>query len=115
PYFAGIGGTSTSSYFNPNSFAIGDNSPGVEMAGITKTAVTDGYFRYSLSGLSTNTFSGPLGGGCPQTPGGPPCSPGGGRNVKFYGRMTQSFGGYGIVTGQLTALFVVYGNAPTML
>src|SRR2546422_5214343 len=68
PYFAGIGGTSTSTYLNPNSFAIGDNSPGVEMAGITKTAVTDGFFRYSLAGLSTNTFSGPLGGGCPQPP-----------------------------------------------
>ena len=63
PYFAGITGTSTSFYNNPNSFAIGGNSPGIEMAGITKTAVTDGFFRYSLAGLSTNTFSGPV--SCP--------------------------------------------------
>ncbi len=54
PYFAGITGTATSTYNNPNAFAIGENSPGVEMAGITKTAVTDGFFRYSLAGLSTN-------------------------------------------------------------
>jgi len=104
PYFAGIGGTSTSTYLNPNSFAIGENSPGVEMAGITKTAVTDGYFRYSLAGLSTNSFSGPVSGGTGT----------GGRNVNFYGRMTQSFGGYGIVTGQRIGLFGVYGNAPTI-
>ena len=104
PYFAGIGGTSTSSYLNPNSFTIGENSPGIEMAGITKTAVTDGYFRYSLAGLSTNTFSGPVSGG----------SGTGGRNVNFYGRMTQSFGGYGIVTGQRIGLFGVYGDAPTV-
>ena len=113
PYFAGISGTSTSSYANPNSFVIGENSPGIEMAGITKTAVTDGVFRYSLAGLSTNTFSGPLsgcgGGNCPN--GAPPGT--GGRNVNFYGRMTQSFGGYGIVTGHRIGLFGVYGNAPT--
>jgi len=101
PYSGSIG---LRQYTNPNSFAIGDNSPGVELAGITKTAVTDGVFRYSLAGLSTNTFSGPVSGG-----GGT-----GGRNVNFYGRMTQSFGGYGIVTGQRIGLFGVYGNAPTM-
>jgi hypothetical protein len=104
PYFAGATGTSTSSYLNPNSFAIGENSPGVEMAGTTKTAVTDGVFRYSLAGLSTNTFSGPVSGGAGT----------GGRNVNFYGRMTQSFGGYGIVTGQRIGLFGAYGNAPTI-
>jgi len=104
PYFAGATGTSTSSYLNPNSFAIGENSPGVEMAGITKTAITDGVFRYSLAGLSTNTFSGPVSGGDGT----------GGRNVNFYGRMTQSFGGYGIVTGQRIGLFGAYGNAPTI-
>jgi hypothetical protein len=112
PYTATISGTSTSTYLNPNSFAIGENSPGVEMAGITKTAVTDGYFRYSLAGLSTNTFSGPLG-GCP-TNATTPCGTGG-RNVNFYGNMTQSFGGYGIVTGQRIGMFGVYGNAPTMV
>ena len=104
PYFAGPTRTSTSSYLNPNSFAIGENSPGAELAGITKTAVTDGVFRYSLAGLSTNTFSGPVSGG----------SGTGGRNVNFYGRMTQSFGGYGIVTGQRIGLFGAYGNAPTI-
>ena len=113
PYFAGISGTSTSSYANPNSFVVGANSPGIEMSGITKTAVTDGVFRYSLAGLSTNTFSGPLsgcgGGNCPN--GAPPGT--GGRNVNFYGHMTQSFGGYGIVTGHRIGLFGVYGNAPT--
>ena len=108
PYFAGITGTSTSFYNNPNSFAIGGNSPGIEMAGITKTAVTDGFFRYSLAGLSTNTFSGPV--SCP-----PNASCGtGGRNVNFYGHVTQSFGGYGIVTGQRIGLFGIYGNAPTV-
>jgi len=110
PYTATISGTSTSTYLNPNSFAIGENSPGIEMAGITKTAVTDGYFRYSLAGLSTNTFSGPLS-GCPA---GTTCGTGG-QNVNFYGHMTQSFGGYGIVTGQRIGVFGVYGNAPTMV
>ncbi len=108
PYFAGITGTSTSFYNNPNSFAIGENSPGIELAGITKTAGTDGFFRYSLAGLSTNSFSGPV--SCP-----PNASCGtGGRNLNFYGHMTQSFGGYGIVTGQRIGLFGVYGNAPTV-
>ena len=103
PYTATISGTSTTFYPNPNPFAIGNNSPGVEMAGITKTAVTDGVFRYSLAGLSTNSFSCPTGATCPN----------GGRNVNFYGHMTQSFGGYGIVTGHRIGLFGVYGNAPT--
>ena len=111
PYFAGITGTSTSFYNNPNSFAIGENSPGIEMAGITKTAVTDGFFRYSLTGLSTNTDQF-LGGStnCSAANG---CGTGG-RNVNFYGHMTQSFGGYGIVTGHRIGLLGVYGNAPTV-
>ena len=62
PYTATIGGTSTSSYLNPNTFAIGENQPGAELSGIKKTAATDGYFRYSFSALATNSFSGPLGG-----------------------------------------------------
>ncbi|HSL06287.1 MAG TPA: hypothetical protein VK901_22455, partial [Nitrospiraceae bacterium] len=110
PYFAGITGTSTSTYSNPNAFAIGENSPGVELAGITKTAVTDGFFRYSLAGLSTNNDQF-LGGSsnCTAATG---CGTGG-RNVNFYGHMTQSFGGYGIVTGHRVGLFGVYGDAPT--
>jgi hypothetical protein len=112
PYTATIStsGTKTNSYFNPNLFAIGENSPGIEMAGITKTAVTDGVFRYSLAGLSTNTNSF-LGGSNNCAPGAA-CGTGG-RNVNFYGRMTQSFGGYGIVTGHRIGLFGMYGNAPT--
>ena len=61
PYTATIGGTSTSSYLNPNSFLLGDNQPGGELSGITKTPATDGYFRYSLTALATNSFTGPLG------------------------------------------------------
>ena len=110
PYTATISGTSTSSYLNPNSFAIGNNQPGAELAGITKTAFTDGFFRYSLAALSTNAFSDPLS-GCPA---GTTCGTGG-RNVNFYGHATQSFGGYGIVTGHRIGVFGAYGNAPTMV
>ena len=110
PYTATIGGTSTSSYLNPNTFLLGDNQPGGEISGITKTAATDGYFRYSLTALATNSFSGPLGGCPPNTPCGT-----GGRNVNFYGHVTQSFGGYGIVTGNRVGLFGAYGQAPTIV
>ena len=109
-YTSTISGTSTSSYLNPNSFSLGENTPGAELAGITKTAVTGGFFRYSLAALSTNTFGGTPG-GCPP---GTTCGTGG-RNTNFYGHMTQSFGGYGIVTGQRIGLFGAYGNAPTMV
>lgn len=113
PYTGSISlaSTSTRTYSNPNTFALGDNSPGIELAGITKTSFTDGFFRYSLAGLSTNTFSGPLS-GCPSGPNSPPCGTGG-RNINFYGHMTQSFGGYGIVTGHRIGVFGLYGNAPT--
>ena len=111
PYTATIGGTSTSTYRNPNAFALGNNSPGIELAGITKTAVTDGVFRYSLAGLSTNTDAWP--GGSTNCPANATCGTGG-RNVNFYGHMTQSFGGYGIVTGHRIGLFGAYGNAPTV-
>ena len=110
PYTATIGGTSTSSYANPNSFLIGDNQPGAELTGIAKTEATEGYFRYSLSAVTTNAFSGPLS-GCPT---GTTCGTGG-RNVNFYGHMTQSFGGYGIVTGQRIGVFGAYGQAPTVV
>jgi hypothetical protein len=111
PYFATITGTSTSSYNNPNAFAIGENSPGVELAGITKTTATDGFFRYSLAGLSTNTDAWP--GGSANCPTGANCGSGG-RNINFFGHMTQSFGGYGIVTGHRIGVFGAYGNAPTV-
>ncbi|HEX3204318.1 MAG TPA: hypothetical protein VHQ67_06160, partial [Nitrospiraceae bacterium] len=108
PYTATISGTSTSSYANPNTFAIGENQPGAELSGIMKSA--DGYFRYSLSALATNTFSGPLS-GCPA---GTACGTGG-RNVNFFGHVTQSFGGYGIVTGHRIGVFGAYGKAPTLV
>ncbi len=107
PYTATISGTSTSTYANPNSFGLGDNQPGAELAGLMKTAPTGGFFRYSFTAMSTNTFSGPLS-GCPA---GQSCT--GGRGVNFYGHVTQSFGGYGIVTGHRIGLFGVYGDAPT--
>ena len=110
PYTATISGTSTSSYLNPNSFQIGDNQPGAELAGITKTDVTGGYFRYSLAALTTNSFSGPLS-GCPA---GTTCGTGG-RGVNFFGHLTQSFGGYGILAGQRVGIFGAYGDAPTLV
>ncbi|MDE3018866.1 MAG: hypothetical protein KGI53_07595 [Nitrospirota bacterium] len=96
-----------STYANPNTFAIGDNQPGAELAGIKPTA-GDGYFRYSLNVLSNSNQTGPLS-GCPA---GTTCGTGG-RGFDFYGHVTQSFGGYGIVTGHRIGLFGAYGSAPT--
>jgi hypothetical protein len=110
PYTATIGGTSTSSYLNPNTFAIGENQPGAELTGIKKTSLTNGYFRYALTALATNSFSGALS-GCPPDV---PCGTGG-RGMNFFGHMTQSFGGYGIVTGQRIGVFGAYGSAPTLV
>ena len=70
---------------------------GVELAGIVPTDFSDGYFRYSLSGFSNNdssTFSG--------------------RSFYFYGHATQSFGGYGIVTGHRIGISGWYGNEATV-
>jgi hypothetical protein len=110
PYTATISGTSTSSYANPNTFALGENQPGADISGIMKTTATNGFFRYSFAALSTNTFSGQLN-GCPP---GTTCGTGG-RGVNFYGHVTQSFGGYGVVTGHRIGIFGVYGDAPTMV
>lgn len=107
-------------YINPNQFMLGANQPGIELTGIKKTEATGGYFRYSLAGLTTN-----LNGGCPSpganpgvqgAPGGAlgTCTGSGGRGFDFYGHVTQSFGGYGIVTGQRIGAFVLYGKAPTV-
>lgn len=109
PYTATISGTSTSSYLNPNSFQIGENQPGAELTGIMKTDGTGGYFRYSLTALATNSFSGGQG----ECPAGETCS--GGRSVNFYGHITQSFGGYSIVAGHRIGLFGAYGTAPTLV
>ena len=35
--------------------------------------------------------------------------------MNFYGHVTQSFGGYGIVTGHRVGLFGAYGQAPTIV
>lgn len=91
----------TNTYANASVFGLGDNQPGLELTGIVKTDLTGGFFRYSLNMLTTNggSFSGDNGGF--------------GRSAYFYGHVTQSFGGYGIVTGQRIGAFVVAGNAPT--
>ncbi len=99
---------SFNTYGNPNTFAIGNNQPGIELTGLKKTSATNGFFRYSLAALTTNTFGGTLA-GCPT---GQTCSTGG-NNFNFYGHMTQSFGGYGIVTGHRIGIFGAYGTAPT--
>jgi hypothetical protein len=106
-------------YLNPNQFGIGDNQPGIELTGIKKTPATGGFFRYTLDGVFTNpSTSSPLGplNGCPNraTPGASGCGiGGGGYNVNFYGHATQSFGGYGIVTGHRIGVFGMYGHMPT--
>ena len=88
-------------YANANAFGLGDNQPGLELAGIIKTEPTGGYLRYSLNMITSN------GGSFANESGGI------GRSAAFYGHVTQSFGGYGIVTGQRIGAFVVAGNAPT--
>jgi len=82
-------------YVNPNDFAIGENHSGVEVSGITQTA-GDGVFRYSLNALSNSDLN--------------TSGSGGGRGLSFYGRVSQSFGGYGVVSGQRVGLFGAYGN-----
>ncbi len=102
PYQGGpLGGLPTRSYANASVLGIGDNQPGLQVDGIIKTAPTGGYFRYSAAVLTTNggSFSSDQGGF--------------GRSAYFYGNVTQSFGGYGIVTGQRIGAFVVAGDAPT--
>jgi hypothetical protein len=85
---------------NPNDFGLGDNHPGAELAGIAPTAFTNGYFRYSLNALSNSDVN------QGQT--------GGGRAFQFYGHVTQSFGGYGVVSGQRIGLYGMAGQAPTL-
>ena len=117
----GNGAGNVASYVNPNQFQIGNNQPGIELTGHTKTDVTGGYFRYSLAGITTNLNQG----GCgttanvnplnnPNATGGPSsCTGSGGHGFDFYGHVTQSFGGYGIVQGQRIGAFVLAGKSPT--
>jgi hypothetical protein len=120
-------GGNTANYVNPNQFALGANQPGIELTGIKRTDVTGGYFRYSLTGITTNLAGnngacpGPSGGttftGGPTagaTSGTPTCTGSGGRGFDFYGHVTQSFDGYGIVSGQRVGAFFMYGKAPTV-
>nr|MBI3613446.1 hypothetical protein [Nitrospirota bacterium] len=85
-------------YGNPNDFQLGANQPGLELAGISPTP-GGGYFRYSLAAISNSNLN--IG------------NVGGGRGTNFYGHVTQSIGGYGIVTGHRLGLFAAYGTAPT--
>jgi hypothetical protein len=101
PYSTVLAGLPTAMYANASVFGLGDNQPGANLNGIIKTAATGGYLRYQLNMLTTNGGSFSDGNG------------GFGRSAYFYGHVTQSFGGYGIVTGQRIGAFVVAGNAPT--
>ncbi|HTP40939.1 MAG TPA: hypothetical protein VML36_00815 [Nitrospiria bacterium] len=82
-------------YSNPNDFALGENQSGLEVAGIAQTP-GEGDFRYSLNALSNSTLN--TGGS------------GGGRGLNFYGRVSQSLGGYGVVSGQRVGVFGAYGT-----
>lgn len=98
PYTTALSGEFTTGYPDPDDFALGDNHSGLEIAGY-KATPGDGYFRYSLTALSNSDVnSGDTGGG---------------HKINYYGHITQSFGGYGIVSGQRLGLFGVYGDAPT--
>jgi hypothetical protein len=85
-------------YANPNDFGLGDNHPGLEVSGFKKTP-GGGFFRYSLNALSNSDVNAG--------------NTGGGRKLNFYGHVTQSLGGYGVVSGQRVGLFGAYGDAPT--
>lgn len=90
------------SYANPNDFSIGDNQNGLELAGYMNTPL-NGTFRYSLAAVSNNTSAGGLQGGAGT----------GGRDLNFFGRVSQSVKGYGIVSGHRIGLFGASGVAPT--
>ena len=85
-------------YLNPNDFQLGENHPELELFGIKQTP-GGGYLRYSLHGVSNSDLN--TGGS------------GGGQSLNFYGHVTQSFGGYGVVSGQRIGLFGAYGSVAT--
>lgn len=91
--------TVSAGYSNADTVSIQRGNPGVELAGIKRTDWSDGYFRYSLNGFTNNTP--------------PVTTAGGGREMYFYGHVTQSFGGYGIVSGHRVGLSWWQGNVPT--
>jgi hypothetical protein len=81
-----------------NDFGLGDNHPGAELAGIVATP-GNGYFRYSLNAISNSDVNDDM--------------TGGGRGFHFYGHVTQSIDGYGVVSGQRIGAYVLAGRAPT--
>ena len=87
-------------YTNASLRTLQQGANGIELAGIKPTAFSDGFFRYSL-----NYFSNVTGTGGPV---------GGGRGGYFYGHVTQSFNGYGIVSGHRIGLSGWVGEAPTV-
>ncbi len=98
--FYGFTGPAGVGITNPNGFAFADNQYGGNLSGIASTSLTSGYFRYSLDALTNQNNDG-LG------------TTGGGRAVQFYGHATQSFDGYGIVSGHRIGIFGMHGKAPT--
>ena len=98
PYSTALGSPVPTGYANPDDFGIGDNQSGLEIAG-SKATPGDGFFRYSLNAISNSNVNAD--------------ATGGGHRLNYYGHITQSFGGYGIVSGQRVGLFGAYGVAPT--
>lgn len=87
-------------YNNATLSSLQRGANGIELAGIKPTDLTNGFFRYSLNAFSNNSATG-------SGAGGP------GRGFYFYGHLTQSFGGYGIVSGHRIGLSGWWGDAPT--
>ncbi|TKB32516.1 MAG: hypothetical protein E8D51_10100 [Nitrospira sp.] len=87
-------------YANANDFGLGDNQQGMELFGTRDFDAIDGTLRYSLNAVSSSASN--------------VSGAGGGRAMQFYGHVTQSFGGYGIVDGQRIGLFGMAGRTPTV-
>ncbi|MBI3809423.1 MAG: hypothetical protein HY284_03065 [Nitrospirae bacterium] len=99
-YIAGtpfITGGLTSPLTNPNDFALGANHSGAELSGIQESL--GGYTRYSLNAISNSDIN--------------TTASGGGRALQFYGHLTQSLGGYGVVSGQRIGVYGMAGEVPT--
>ena len=73
-----------------------------------ENAVDGRYLRYSVDRAGHQPFGAV--GGCPSN-----TLRDGRTECEFYGHITQSFGGYGIVTGNRVGIFGAYGQAPTMV
>src|SRR2546425_5500310 len=86
---------------NPNDFGLGNNHPGAELAGIKPTAITNGYFRYSLNAISNSELN--------------EANTGGGRALQVYGHGAQSFGGLRVVFRQRGGPYWGYGRVPPAL